>query len=514
MNNGKEEFIRFSGIVKNFGGVHALKGVSFSVNKGEIHGLIGENGAGKSTLIKVCTGIFRPDAGEIFLEGKSVEFLFPSEAEDRGLRVVHQDLTKSLCMNMSVADNIFLGPHPSTYLRIFLNNKYMHQRAKEILGILGIELDPRKTLGEYPQAMHQLVLISRAIYRKAKFIILDEPTSSLSQNEVETLFSVMRKLKDEGTTFMFVSHRLSEVLEICDTITVLKDGEYIDTFENKNLTIDFLSKTMTGKKELTKIVKKEKYFEKEEIVLEVKGLSNHKLGLKNISLKLHRGEILGLAGLMGSGRTEILASLFGIYPPESGEIFIEGKRVKISKPKFAIDQGVGFINEDRSLALFYNLNISDNITAVVIDDLAKGGWINKIKYSRLSNRFKDEFSIIAPSLKAPMTSLSGGNQQKVVISRWLASGPKILLCDEPTRGVDVGVKFDIRKKILNLAENGVSVIYVSSDFDELLHIADRILLIIEGEIIKDFNKSEIEKMSSFDLNNEVNFYYAHKRSDK
>jgi ribose transport system ATP-binding protein len=505
--------VRFNGIVKNFGGVHALKGVSFSIKKGEIHGLIGENGAGKSTLIKICNGIFSPDVGTIIIDGNSVFFSSPSESESQGIRVVHQDLTKTLCMNMSVADNIFLGPHPITKFGAILDKKSMYQKAKEILKVLGIELDPKKKLGDCSQALQQLVLISRAIYRKAKFIILDEPTSSLSQNEVETLFGVMKNLKEECTTFLFVSHRLSEVLEICDNITVLKDGEYINTFENKGLTVEFLSKTMTGKKELSIEKKSEELTTKDNVVLEVRDVCNRKLGLNNVTFKLYEGEILGIAGLMGSGRTELLTILFGVNHYDSGEIILYGENSYFKSPKDAINKGLGFINEDRNLALFYNLNVSDNIAPVVIDHLSTLGWINSNKYFELSNKFCADLQISAPSLTSNISALSGGNQQKVVISRWLSTNPRILLCDEPTRGVDVGVKFDIRKKIINLSKSGISVLYISSDFDELLHIADRILLMLHGEIVKEFFKEEIKKMNSIDLNNEVNSFLLSKRSN-
>lgn len=511
-NSSNLELVGFKQIVKNFGGVRALKGVSFSIKKGEIHGLVGENGAGKSTLVKICTGVFPPDSGTLLVENNPVAFSSPAESELLGIRVVHQDIAKTLCVNMSVADNIFLGPLPATKGRYFLDRDFMHRKAHEVLEILGIELDPRRMLGDCSPALQQLVLISRAFYRRARLIIMDEPTSSLSQNEVETLFTVMRKTKEEGTTFLFVSHRLGEVIEMCDNITVLKDGEYIDTFEKRDSTIDFISTTMTGKKELSTQYKQSDVIDMSKVVLKTKGISSKRLGLHDISFQLHKGEILGIAGLMGSGRTELLSVLFGIHSFDHGEILVDGRQVRIRNPWNAIQMGFGLINEDRNSALFYNMNLSDNIASAVIDSLAFMGWINRGKYFGLAKKSSDEFQIAAPTLNALVSSLSGGNQQKVVISRWLATHLKILLCDEPTRGVDVGVKSDIRNKIVNLSHSGVSIIYVSSDFDELLRISDRIILILQGEFVREFGKEEIESMSSIDLNNEVNLHLSARRT--
>lgn len=504
--------LEFNKISKKFDGVEALNKVSFSIRKGEIHGLIGENGAGKSTLIKICVGIHKRDSGKILLDGKEATFNNPVDSEKAGIRVVHQDVSRILCLNLSIADNIFLGPNLERSGLFFLNRKKMNHKASELLKNLGIDLDPELKIADVSPALQQLSLIARAFYLKAKIIIMDEPTTALSLKEIDYLFKIIKKMKKEGTTFLFVSHKLNEIIEITDRITVLKDGKYVDTVENKNVSISTLTSMMIGELELNKKLDEEiksRHFQRDDIILEVKNLNSKKLKLKDIKFQLHRGEILGIAGLLGSGRTELLNILFGISSYDSGKIFFNNKIINIRNPRQAIKSGIGLITEERSMALFNNLNFNDNIVPVIIDQLANWGWINNIKYIGLAKKYRELLEISIPSVKTSILSLSGGNQQKTLISRWLASNIRILLCDEPTKGVDVGSKIEIRRNMLDLSSHhGIPIIYVSSEFDELLKISDRILIISRGKIVKEFTNHEVKNLTLKNLNDEVYRYMA------
>lgn len=509
--NSNNVLIKFYKISKNFDGVRALDGVSFSIKKGEIHGLVGENGAGKSTLIKICVGIHKPDSGSLFVDGQEVRFNAPSDSEKIGVRVVHQDVARLLCLNLSVADNIFLGPSLETKGVFFLNRQKMNEEAGKVLNTIGIEINPEIIVGELSPALQQLTLIARAFHLKARLIIMDEPTTALSTKEIDFLFKVIKKMKNEGTAFLFVSHKLDEIIEISDNVTVLKNGRYVGTVKNENLEIQTLSSMMIGELKLREYLDAEielHRFERKDVVLEVRNLTSKKLKLRNISLKLHRGEILGIAGLLGSGRTELLGTIFGINSYDEGEIYIEGKPVIFRNPREAIKRGLGLITEERISALFFNLNLSDNIIPVVVDEISTGGWMINSKYMKLSEKYKEILEINAPSIKTSILNLSGGNQQKALISRWLAANIKILLCDEPTKGIDVGTKLEIRRKLIDLANHGVSIIYVSFEFDELLKVSDRILIISRGKIAKEFAEDEVEKLNLKDLTDEVYYYTA------
>ncbi|GAH30810.1 unnamed protein product, partial [marine sediment metagenome] len=351
---------------------------SFSIKKGEIHGLVGENGAGKSTLIKICVGIHKSDSGNILLDGEEVVFNNPVDSEKAGIRVVHQDVTRILCFNLSVEDNIFLGPNLERRGFFFLNRKKMNHQANELLKRLGIELDPKLKVGDVSPALQQLTLIARAFYLKAKIVIMDEPTTTLSSKEIDFLFRIVKKMKVEGTTFLFVSHKLNEIIEISDRITVLKDGKYVDTVKTKDVDIPALSYMMTGKSKLQEKLDAEiefHQFQRKNVILEVNNLNSKKLKLKDISFKLYKSEILGIAGLLGSGRTELLTTLFGINSYDNGKIIFNNKLVNFKNPRQAIRSGIGLITEERNLALFNNLNLNDNIVPVIIDKLANWGWI-------------------------------------------------------------------------------------------------------------------------------------------
>jgi ABC-type sugar transport system ATPase subunit len=482
MTEPNEHLLVFQGIHKSFGGVHALKGVSFFVRSGEIHGLVGENGAGKSTLIKITGGVYRSDAGDIIFDGRRAIFHSPRDAEVLGIRIVHQEVP--ICLNLTVAENIFLDPKPPRR-GILLNRKLMNCESVRILNLLGIELDPKRPAGLCSPAERQLVLIAKALAEKVKLVILDEATSSLSEAEVETLFSVIRNLKKAGTTFLFVSHRLAEVTSICDRVTVLRNGEHIDTLANDqhDLSLEVLTERIVGKEVQTVTRQAGRTVDKSRVVLKVEGLCQQKYGLKEISFELHEGEVLGLAGLRGAGRTELLQCLFGVAPPDSGKVSVRGKPLKLRSSASAIASGMGLLSESRNEALYFMHSVRSNMVSVIIDRLARFSLIRNREYNEVSQRYVRELQIEAPSIHSEVFNLSGGNQQKVLFGRWLSANPSILLLDEPTRGIDVGVKADIRRRILDLAATGISIIYVSLDFEELVQVSDRVLLISRRRLV-------------------------------
>jgi len=480
------QVLAFEGVDKSFGGVHALKDVSFSVLASEVHGLVGENGAGKSTLIKVTGGVHRPDAGRILLEGEPVSFHGPRDSEAKGIRIVHQEVP--ICLNLTVAENIFLDPSPPRR-GMLLDRKEMTRRSAALLERLGIELDPRRNVGGCSPAERQLILIAKALAEDARVVILDEATSSLSDAEVKILFDVIRNLKAHGTTFLFVSHRLNEVAAICDRITVLRNGEYIGTYEDSDP--EFLTEKIVGK-ELENVVRKRDEAPRDrELVLEVEGLSHEESSLSGISFGLHEGEVLGLAGLRGAGRTELLETLFGLRRRDGGTLSIGSKRANLRAPGDAIRHGFGFLTESRNEALYYTHSVRSNVASVIIDRLRRYGLIHGRRFSKVAKEYVDDLQIATPSIHTEVGSLSGGNQQKVLLARWLAAGPRILLLDEPTRGVDVGAKNEIRKRILDLAAQGVSVIYVSLDIEELVQVCDRVLIISQGALIDELSGGDL-----------------------
>ena len=489
-NKVERNIIEFHEVHKWFGGIHAVNEVSFSVQTGEIHGLVGENGAGKSTLIKITGGIYKSDGGKIVFDDETVSLRDPRHSEELGIRIVHQEVP--ICLNLTVAENIFLDPFPPSK-GVFVDRKFMIQKSGEILERLGIDLNPKQLVGLCSPAQRQLVMIAKALAEKVKLVIMDEPTSSLSEAEVEILFSVLKKLQKEGRTFMFISHRLNEVINLCDRITVMRNGKYIDTLDNgqRDLSIDLLTEKIVGREVMKVTRPKERRLKAGKVVLEVRNLSQERTRLKDINFQLHEGEILGLAGLRGAGRTELMRCIFGVEPPGTGEILLNGKSVSLQKPIYAIQNGIGFLSEDRDESLYYGHSIWVNITSVIIDRLQWFGLIKRKECSGVAEKHKEELQIDAPSIYTEVFSLSGGNQQKVVLGRWLAATPRILFLDEPTRGIDVGAKVEIRRKILDLAASGIAMIFVSLDFDELLMVSDRILVMSRGKIVKGLSGEEM-----------------------
>ena len=485
-SSGEGRLVAYEGVAKSFGGVRALKGVSFGILPGTVHGLVGENGAGKSTLIKVTGGVYPPDAGQILFDAQPVTFHSPRDSEARGIRIVHQEVP--ICLNLTVAENIFLNPSPPRRMML-LDRRRMNRRSVDLLKRLGINLDPTRNVGLCSAAERQLILIAKALAEDARLVILDEATSSLSDAEVQLLFAVIRNLKHHGTTFLFVSHRLNEVSSICDRITVLRNGQYIGTYDHPD--IDFLTERIVGK-EIEQVVRKDAMLPQDcEIVFEVEGLTQEKSGLSNISFQLHKGEILGLAGLRGAGRTELMETLFGLRRRDRGSFSLRDKPINIRAPRDAIRHGLGFLCESRNEALYYTHSVRSNIASVIIDRLRRYGLINGRRFSQVARTYVEDLQITTPSIHTEVASLSGGNQQKVLLGRWLAAGPDILLLDEPTRGVDVGAKSEIRKRILGLAAQGVSIVYVSLDFEELVQVCDRVLIISEGELIDELSGGDL-----------------------
>lgn len=481
--------LSLSHVTKRYGGVVALQDVDFSVLRGEVHGLVGENGSGKSTLVKIATGVVQPEPGaEIVVEGQRVPRLTPYLAFHLGIHVVYQDL--SLFPNLSVAENIFAHEYIERNRR-FVSWKDIERRAKEVFERIGINIDPRAILGRLPFADQQLVAICRAIASEAKLIILDEPTASLTFREVQRLFGFVRELKAQGIAFVFISHRLDEVLEISDRVTVLRDGLKIGTFPREELDKARLSLLMTGKEIAARSRVAPLGREKE--ILRVENLTRSG-EYTDVNFSLHRGEILGLIGPRGSGRTELALTLFGFNRPDSGKIFLEGKEVTFRSNRDAIRQGIGYVPENRLLqGLILDQPVADNIVVTILDKLVEHlGFLHPLKKLSVANGAVQDFGIKAPAVDAPVRALSGGNQQKVVLARWILTAPRILILDTPTHGVDVAAKESIYEMVLNLARNrGIGIILISDEEHEVLQVCHRILVMKEGRIIREYKPGEV-----------------------
>jgi len=486
--SGETPVLRLAHITKRYGGVVALRDVEFSVLPGEVHGLVGENGSGKSTLVKIATGVVQPEEGEIFIEGQKISRLTPYLAFKRGIHVVHQDL--SLFPNLSVAENIFAHEYIERH-RSFVAWKDMERRALEVLGRLGVELDPQEIVGRLSFADQQLVAICRAIASSAKLIILDEPTSSLTFREVQRLFGFIWELKAQGIAFVFISHRLDEVLEISDVVTVLRDGVKVGTFPKGELTKAKLSFLMTGKEITTESLVADLPETRE--ILRVERLTRRG-EYADVSFTLHQGEILGLIGPRGSGRTEVALTIFGLRPPDSGKIFLEGREVVFRSNRDAIRHGIGYVPENRLLqGLVLDQPVADNIAVTILNELvSRSGFLHPARKIAVAERAIRDFGIKAPAADAPVRSLSGGNQQKVVLSRWILTAPKILILDTPTHGVDVAAKESIYEMALGLArDRGIGILFISDEEHEVLKVCHRILVMREGRIVREYRPSEV-----------------------
>ena len=490
MSESDLNILIMEGISKAFPGVQALDDVSLTLKKGEILCLVGENGAGKSTLMKVLTGVDRPDSGRIILDGKEIQAKSPQHAQSLGISTVYQEI--NLCPNLTVAENILLGHEPHKMGRI--DWAKMNARASETLQrMLGVDIDVTKPLGSFTVAIQQMVAIARALYiASAKILILDEPTSSLDVNETQQLFKVMSKLKNEGVGIIFITHFISQVYEISDRITVLRNGKLVGTYDTASLTRVGLIGKMIGRtlaefEEMTKIKLDSGKRIKSEALLQARefGLTG---SMQPFDLDLHAGEVVGLAGLLGSGRTEMASILFGVEKADTGSISINGNVVQNYSPLGSIKRGVALCPEDRKAAgVVDDLTVRENIVLVI---QANQGWfkyLNLQQQYEIADRYIKLLNIATPSADQPVKNLSGGNQQKVILARWLAANPQVLILDEPTRGIDVGTKAEIQKLVLSLAEEGKAIVFISSELEEVLRTSHRIVVLREREKIAEFS---------------------------
>ena len=492
-----EELLKVQNISKSYVGVQALDNVSMSINKGEIQSLVGENGSGKSTLIKIISGVVKPDEGEIIINGKRFQNLHAIDSISEGIQVIYQDL--SLFPNLSVAENISLNQMIERKKR-FINWKEIKSIATEELSNIKKELDLNERVENISIANKQLVAICRALTQDAKLIIMDEPTTAITKGEIDRLFSVILALKKKGISTLFVSHKLSEVLQISEKVTVLRDGKKVGEYNTDELDNDTLSFYMSAKKIVSSAFDYKEKEHRQETLLEVRNLS--KIGnFMDINFKLQPGEIIGITGILGSGRTELALSLFGLNKPDSGEIYINGKLVKINSPQNAIDLGLSYLPEDRlNQGLFVKQSIQDNAIVTILKRL-----LNKFRLLSDSKKYKsakewvEELNVITPSLEAAAQALSGGNQQRLVIAKWLATNPKIFILDSPTVGIDIASKSNIHNIIKGLANKGMGVIIISDEIPEIIHNCNRVVVMKEGRIVKEVDTADITEDELFNI---------------
>lgn len=468
-------------IVKTFPGVKALKSASLKLKPGTVHALMGENGAGKSTLMKCMFGIYKMDSGEIFYEGEKVAIKDPLQALEQGIAMVHQELQP--IPERSVAENIFVGRYPMKFGGIVVDHEKMYENTRKLLKEVRMDFDPKAKLSTLSLSQIQSVEIAKAVSADCKVLILDEPTSSLTAHEVEALFNIIDDLKNKGVSIVYISHKMDEILRISDEVTIMRDGEYVGTWNSKELTTDTIITKMVGR-ELSNLFP-ERENKPAEVVLSVENFSSiNPRSFRDVSFNLRAGEILGVGGLVGAQRTELMDALFGMRGHSTGKIIYKGKEIFINKPKDAIKKSIALLTEDRrATGIFGVLSISDNVAISSLDKYLNFGIvIDNKKIERLVEENVAKLSIKAPSSKTQIQSLSGGNQQKVIISRWLANNPDVLILDEPTRGIDVGAKYEIYCIIAELAKQGKSIIMISSEMSELIGMSDRIMVMCDGKV--------------------------------
>ena len=490
-----EPLLRMEGITKIFSGVTALDGVDFELARGEVHSLVGENGAGKSTLIKVMTGAYRRDAGRMWLEGAEVDFRTPEDAQHAGVVAVYQEV--NLLAYRTVAENIYLGREPRRFG--FIDWKRMNRDAGELLARLGLEIDPRATLGDLNIALRQMVAIARGVSLGAKVVVLDEPTSSLTEREVTILYDVIRRLKMEGVGVVYISHRFDELYAVCDRVTILRDGKLVGTRELAGLERLDLVCLMLGKQREELQKKGATAFEHHELkadeppLLRAENLSRGRK-LNQVSVSAGRGEIVGMAGLLGSGRTETARAIFGADRVEKGEVYLEGHLLKLSAPDDAIDAGLAFLSEDRKAeGIIPELSVRENLTLAALPGLTRFGIVSAARQREIVDRYMKRLGIKATSAEQKIRELSGGNQQKVLLARWLCKNPKFLLLDEPTRGIDIGAKGEIQALVNELAKDGLGVLMISSELEELVEGSSRVLVMRDGQCVAELRGSEISQ---------------------
>jgi len=470
--------LRVEGLSKSFPGVKALNKAELEVRKGEIHVVMGENGAGKSTLMKILAGVYKADEGEIYLSGKPVEINGTLDAMSKGINLIYQEL--SVAPNLTVAENIFMGSEISRYHLV--QRDEMIKKAGVVLKRLGADFNPAMMAGKLSIAEQQQIEIARALIHDSKILIMDEPTAALSDRETEKLFEVVLSLKDQGISIIYISHRLNEVTRIADRVSVLRDGKYIGTLNKEEIDSDRVVSMMVGRS-LDDFYKHEINTNIRRGTFVIENFSDGKT-VRDVSFDVGAGEILGLSGLVGAGRTEMARMIFGVDHKESGQVYLDGERVTINNPGDAISLGIGYVPEDRKLqGLFLDMSVGDNIGMNILPRLARGGILSKDSNDRYSGSSIKDLNIKVTSPTVRVQKLSGGNQQKVLLARWLAIDPKVLILDEPTRGVDVGAKSEIYRIIGELASRGVAVIFISSELPEIVGICQRVLVMREGRLI-------------------------------
>jgi len=491
----ENQLLVMKGIEKRFPGVYALKKCSFSLLKGEIHALVGENGAGKSTLMNILTGIIPYDSGEIFLDNNRVSFQTPKQAQVAGISMVHQEL--NLMENLTVAQNIFIGRESKG---LFLNEDSINNRARELFERLNFHIDPKEKVRRLSVSQQQIVEIAKAISYNAKIIIFDEPSATLTEVEIEQLFKIMKELRKSGVSMIYISHRMDEIKRIADRVTVLRDGEYIGTRDAETVELDEVIQMMVGRviyeerKSLSEINK--------DTLVVMKAENFSSLDVNNVSFELHKGEILGFSGLIGAGRTELARLIFGADKKNSGDLFVNGKKISITSPNKAVENGIGYLSEDRKrYGIVLGMSVANNIVLTKLKDFISNMFIKEKMIDKAAQEYVKKIDIKTPSTQQLAKSLSGGNQQKVIIAKWLLNNCDILIFDEPTRGIDVGAKSEIYKIMNNFAAMGKSIIMISSELPELIRMSDRVLVMCEGNHTatlsgEDINQNTIMKYAT------------------
>jgi len=477
------ELLRMENITKSFPGVKALSNVSLDLNTGEVHALCGENGAGKSTLMKVLSGVYHAEEGEIFINGEKVMIENTRRAHELGISIIFQEF--NLCGHLSVADNIWLDRQPKN--GPFVNDKQMFEKTKAILDDLGLTISPKALIRNLSVAEQQMVEIAKAISFNSRILVLDEPTAALTESEIDRLFSIIHKLKAKGVGMFYISHRLEELTRISDRVSVIRDGQYIGTRDYKDVTIDELVKMMVGRDLTDKFPLYQRKIGK--LLFEARNVHNKRVNVDHI--EVHAGEIVGLAGLMGAGRTELARAIFGADKTTSKEIFMDGKQIHINNIDVAIKNGIGYITEDRKRdGLALNMTVERNINLAHLPELIKGGFIDDIAAKKNALKFIKSLNIKTPSMNQKVGNLSGGNQQKIVLAKWLCNDIKVLIFDEPTRGIDVGAKFEVYELMNQLSNRGVAIIMISSELPEILGMSDRVLVMHGGKISGELSREE------------------------
>lgn len=480
--------VQMTGIEKTFPGVHALAQCQFELRAGEVHALVGENGAGKSTLMKVLAGVYKKDAGEILYKGASADIPNPRAAQHLGISIIHQEL--NLMPHLTVAQNIFIGREPRQKLRFVLDEKEINAKTQQLLSMLHLKLDPRAKVSGLTVAKQQMVEIAKALSFNAEVLIMDEPTASLTEAEIDELFRIIAQMRDQGVGIVYITHRLEELPRIADRVTVMRDGRYINTTRMAEITRDQIINMMVGRI-IYEAAPEVPENPSQEVVLEVKHLQRDNV-LKDVSFVLKKGEILGFAGLMGAGRTEVARAIFGADPLDSGEIYVKGKLAHIKSPRDAVAYSVGYLSEDRKrYGLALGMDVETNIVLAAFQKfLGWLGWVDSARTRARAGVMVKALAIKTPNLQQKVKFLSGGNQQKVIIGKWLTVDTDVLIFDEPTRGIDVGAKSEIYKLLNDLAQQGKSIIMISSELPEILRMSHRVVVMCEGRITGELSSAE------------------------